>query len=303
MTYGYRSPLYARAFAHLGWAVDLPECGGHVLLRPVPSSDGVDAQGCYPVFSCGEPTRLAADIRELSARVPSPLVTVSLVPDPLLDWPDDALREIFPVRRALAPHVVIEPGNWTETVSAHHRRAISRAERHGLDISVEEQPLAFIPEWCALYDTLVTRASITGLRRFSPAIFEAMAVVPGTRIVSARLHGAVVGADWYFLDEARAYAHLSAYSDEGYRVGASYPLMAAALEDLAARGIERLDIGGVPANRESDGLGAFKAGWSPLRRSSTFLGAVIDARRYADAGGQTGRPADAFFPIYRRSDY
>lgn len=303
MASGYRDPLYAQAFTSWGTTVELPACGGTLLARPLTGTDAVDVQGCYPVWACATPSAAPEALRALQSHVAGPVVTVAVVLDPLRDWPLKALRTLLTIHRELQPHVVVDLRGWSERITTHHRRAIRRTERRGLDIRVEDDPCAFVPDWCRLYATLVRRADIRGLRAFSPAIFATMARVPGTRIISARLDGEVVGADWYLEDGPLVYAHLSAYADRGYTVGASYALLATALDDFSARGCAQLDLGGVPSDGATGGLRSFKSGWSPLTRSAHFLGAVLDRERYAALGGAPDPASGGFFPAYRRDEY
>ena len=300
MGVGYQSAVYAVALGMARRVQALPACGGHLLLRAIAGSDQHDACGAYPVFSCRTPARLGDDIEALGQS----LVSVTLVADPLLDWDRALLERSFEVVRPLGAHYVIDIGKPDFRPSPHHGRALRRAAVHDIEFRIDACPVGFAPAWSRLYELLVEHAGISGLRRFSEAIFGRMLAVPGTVVVTAWERDELLGADWYFEDGERAYAHLSAYSKAGYARAASYPMMDAALRHFAGRGARLMDLGGVPVvGGGGEGLARFKEGWSTRTLPSWLCGRRLNPTLYDQLCLQTGTQAVDYFPAYRLGEY
>lgn len=294
---GFASAAYAAAHGHP--VLNLPASGGHLLLRPIADTGLRDASGCYPVFSCSQPQGLRDDL----AQLPDDLVAVSMVPDPLLDFRPDALRDLFPIVRPLGDHLVVALDKPRRPPSRHHRRMLRQAAAHPIEMRVEPRPREFLDAWVSLHDILVAEVGIRGLRQFSRPIFAAMLEAPGTVVFTAWEHGDLLGADWYYQDQERVYAHLSAYAPEGYARSVSYPMMDAAIAHFHGKA-SVLTLGGVPRNTSpSDGLGYFKSGWSTGVRPAYFCGRPLDLAAYLRASGGREPSTREFFPHYRQSDY
>jgi hypothetical protein len=302
--HGYRGRAYAESLGMATRLLELPACGGHLLVRPIAGSGRFDACGAYPVFSCDAPARLPEDIAALAA-APQGLVSATLVADPLLDWDASALRGAFPHLRELAPHHVIDLDRGAlPRPSSHHRRKLRQAAAHPTEIRVEADPRTLGAAWAALYEVLVSEVGITGLRRFSRAIFERMLVLPGTVVFTAWEGDELLGADWYLEDGDRVYAHLSAYAVAGYARAVSYPMLDFALRHFAARGARVLDLGGVPlVEGGGRGLAQFKQGWATRALPAWLCGRVLDAAAYARLGTPMPVQAADYFPRYRWGEY
>jgi hypothetical protein len=294
---GYASAEYAAAFGHD--VLRAAACGGHLTLRPIAGTDLRDASGCYPVFSCARPRSLGEDL----AGLPSDLVALALVPDPLQDFDRQTLQAWFPIVRPLGEHYVVELDEPRRGPSSHHLRMLRRAAKHRIECRLEPSPPDFLERWVALYGNLVERAGIRGRRRFSTPVFQAMLAVPGSIVFTGWEDGRLLGADWYYQDQDRVYAHLSAYADRGYELSVSYPLLEAAISYFAQRA-SIIDLGGVPTlAAPADGLLRFKSGWATGVRPAHLCGIAPNLAAYLQQSG--GRPPSAqmFFPYYRRSDY
>jgi hypothetical protein len=297
---GYRSRAYAEALGMAEGIIELPASGGQLLTRRLQGRNLTDACGAYPVFSCATPSRLGEDIGGLG----DDLVSVTLVADPLTPWDTAALAELFPVMRALADHYVIDLGQPGHRPSSHHRRKLRQAAGHNTEIRIEADPLALAPQWTNLYAVLIGQVGITGLRRFSPEIFRRMLAVPGTVLFTAWDGGTLLGADWYFEDGDRIYAHLSAYAESGYARAVSYPMMDAALRHFAARGARVLDLGGVPlVEGGGRGLAQFKQGWSTRTLPCRLCGRVLNPARYAELTAAASPLSAEYFPRYRHGEF
>lgn len=280
--------------------IELPSCGGLLLERSVRGSDARDACGAYPVFSCAAPLRLSEDI----ARLGDELVSITIVADPLIPQYGAALAQSFPVMRPLADHYVIDLDRLGSQPSSHHRRKLRQAAATNTEIRIEGDPGALTAQWTQLYGVLIAQVGITGLRRFSAEIFGRMLAVPGTVLFTAWDGVTLLGADWYFEDGERVYAHLSAYSLAGYARAVSYPMMDAAMRHFAGRGARVLDLGGVPLIEGGGrGLAQFKQGWSTRTLPCWLCGRVLNAARYAELMASSGPSSADYFPRYRRGEF
>lgn len=297
---GYRSRRYAESLRMARRTLDLPGCGGQLLVRAIGATGYEDACGAYPVFSCAEPDRLADDIGSLGPD----LVSIALVADPLIPWDAASLKRTFPLMRPLAAHYVIDLDRGDFQASSHHRRKLRKAAQQNTEIRIEAEPAALAPQWSALYAVLIAQVGISGLRRFSDEIFSRMLAVPGTVLFTAWDGDMLLGADWYFEDGERIYAHLSAYSRAGYDRAVSYPMMDAAMRHFAGRGARVLDLGGVPlVEGGGRGLAQFKQGWSTRTLPCWLCGRVLNPARYAELTASQGPSSADYFPRYRHGEY
>ena len=274
--------------------------GAHFLRRSIPDSDHADAMHCYPLLMCSDWARLTADLATLSRD----LVSVSAVTDPFGTYDEALLRAAFPdVTYAYKDHFVVDlTQSSRDFISAHHRR-YARKARQSLTVSLCEQPLEYLDTWARLYANLIERHAITGITRFSRASFAAQLQVPGMVMMRAEHHNQTVGLVLWYRHPDRAYYHLAAYTEEGYRLRASFALFDFAIEYFTASGLQWLSLGagaGVKGDAD-DGLSRFKRGWSTSSRTAYFCGRIFDQDHYAQLIRQKQIPSSRFFPLYRAS--
>ena len=288
---------YARSLCHVGRPVDLPDWGSPILLRDIPGEPGrVDAAGPYPVCALAPdadiPAGLAA-LREHNA------VSVVLVANPL-DGPDPAtLAQHFPLFRPFKTHYLVDRRHGPATFSKHHRDRIRRGARHATARPVSLQDPAWRQHWRGLYAGLVARKGITGLHAFPPESTESLAALPPDRLMAFAAEapdGSVLAMQLWLRDGDRAYSHLTATSEAGYRAGATYVVYAAAIEHFADCPV--LDLGGGAGHTDdpADTLAAFKQGFANASDTAWLCGTVLDHPAYTRlAAGHSGE----FFPAYR----
>ena len=290
---GYSEALYARSLEEFGTPLELPGAGGWLLERPIPRSNLRDAMGCYPLFTCRDPGRLASDFELLRER----LVTVVLVADPFLPWDDAARQKTFSFVRPWKEHYVIDLARFRPT--RHHRYSARRALR---EIRVERccSPPELLGDWVRLYSELVKRRGITGIQAFSESSFRRQLEVPGIVAFRATRGGSTVGGQLWYEQDGVGYCHLSASSAEGYEALSSYALYQAAIEEFTGR-LRELDLGG-PAGTEGpdSGLAFFKRGWSTGTRTAWLCGTILDPERYRGLAGEIAE--SGYFPAYRRGE-
>ena len=309
---GYLSPAYTASLAEFGSPLALTGSGSWILRRT--AAPGVaDAMGPYPLFCCRDWTRLTADLDDIAAEgAPAfadlaPLTSLVVVTDPFADQDPGALAAAFPDRVApFKDHLVADLSRpLSSFVSAHHQRY---ARRDHLAVELCARPLDWLDEWCALYENLCGRHQISGIPALSRAAFTRQLAVPGLFAFRASAGGATLGmALWYRQGEV-AYYHLAAYSDEGYRQRASFPLFWFTLEQLAAAGVGWASLGagasagGRAPSQGTDGLIRFKRGWSTGTRLTYLCGRIFRADIYAALAQQRGFADSRYFPAYRQGE-
>jgi hypothetical protein len=298
---GYRSSEYAQSLAEFGTPRRLARSDGWVLQRPIDGTASRDAMGCYPLFSCRDWSALGADLAELA----SDLICVSLVTDPFGRYDEQALRLCFPDRFvSFKSHLVADlrrpPG---EFVSKHHRYYARRALRL-VDIERCQDPTSHLDEWTALYDELVARHQLRGIKAFSRRAFGIQLAMPGTVMIRARRNGETVGAHLWIVQDGVAYSHLAAANAGGYEANVAYALYWFALEAFAGEA-RWIDFGAGAGLNDMDqgGLAQFKRGWASETRPTFLCGRIFDRTRYDEAVAARGTAGSNYFPAYRAGEY
>lgn len=286
---GYASAAYVRALGQT--PLPLGATGGHLIARTF--LDQSDLTGPYPVFSC----RAWHNLAEAVETLPRGPVTLTLVADAFNALGEAGLAAIFPLCRRLHDHWVIDLAS-PPALSRHHAGKLRRAA----PLRIEAGPAdpAFGPAWAGLYANLVDRKDIRDARAFSAQSLTAQLSVPGAHLLTGWQDDTLLGADLYYLDGDRAYAHLSAYAPEGYARSVSYPMLAAALDYLKPMA-SVLNLGGAPAGPAGRGIAAFKAGWTSMTLPSHLCGKVLDPAAYDRLAPESD--PDGYFPAYRAGEF
>lgn len=300
---GYLHPLYPSSLQAWGEPLYLPQSQGWLLRRPLPDSVSAgesDYSGLYPFFRCLNPQGLAADLADL----PASDLTLVLVSDPLgPELPPNFWPQLFP------DHAQLFKLHWGVDfqlplkISAHHRYYARKALR-SLEVERLPEPLLALEPWCNLYDQLIRRHGIQGLRCFSREAFALQLQVPGLVAFAAKWQGEMVAMHLWVWESSHAlvYSHLAASSELGYHLSAPYALYLSALEWFRAQGVRYLDLGGevrTGQGSEASGLGFFKRGWANREQPVWLCGKILNAERYAQL---TEKAGSAYFPAYRRPE-
>lgn len=297
---GYAHSDYARSLAEFGHPRALFRSGGWILERLIPGTDSRDGMGCYPLFSCRDWSWLTDDFADLGDE----LVSLVLVADPFGNFTKEILSETF--KDLLVPfkeHFAIdlrEPAG--EFASPHHQRNAGAALRL---IEVEHAASAevLLDEWSLLYANLSARHTITGIAAFSRDSFARQLRVPGMTAFRAVHGGQTIGINLWYAGREVGYYHLGAYSEQGYRLRASFALFWRAIEHFAAAGLKWLDLGAGAgaANDGADGLTRFKRGWANTTRTAYLCGRILDRPKYERL--VDGKDPNDYFPAYRRGEF
>jgi hypothetical protein len=319
---GYLSADYAGSLAEFGRPLALAGSGGWLLRRPIADpadSAATDAMGPYPLFCCRDWRALADDLDGLADPADASEAPVSLVviTDPFGDHRAGDLATCFPDRVVpFKEHFVVDLSRpLASFVSAHHRR-YAAASRREVEVEPCAAPLDWLDDWCRLYDVLVARHGIRGIPALSRAAFARQLAVPGIQAFRASRQGVTAGMLLWYRQGEVAYYHLAAYSEEGYRRRASFPLFWLAFEQLAAAGVRWLSLGAgasVPGagggtgadsrpGQAADGLVRFKSGWSTGTRTTYLCGRIFRPYAYAALVKQRGLGDTSYFPAYRHGE-
>ena len=308
---GYLSAAYTESLTEFGAPLALPRSGSWLLRRPV--APGIrDAMGPYPLFCCRDWRALGADLDELAsasahsdAGADAPISAV-VVTDPFADCDPALLTAAFRDRAvAFKDHFVADLSRpLSSFVSAHHRRY---AHRDNLAVEVCADPLRWLDDWCALYQNLCARHGIRGVPALSRAAFRRQLEVPGLIAFRASAGADTLGMVLWYRQRDVAYYHLAAYSDEGYRQRASFPLFWLAFEHLAAGGVAWAGLGAGPsanagASQGTDGLVRFKRGWSTGTRTTYLCGRIFRSETYQALARERGFEESRYFPAYRQGE-
>ena len=190
-----------------------------------------------------------------------------------------------------------------EIVSKGHRRDARRALRKVV-VELCPDPSAFVDEWAWLYGSLIRRHGIQGLQRFSRAAFDSQLRVPGVCYFRALCDGQLVGGNVVYVQNDVAYFHLSAFTDRGYSLGASYAIKWTEIEYFLGK-VSWMHLGASPGVDQAgyNGLASFKRGWATETRPVYFCGRILDKEKYAKLASASETPDASYFPTYRAGEF
>jgi hypothetical protein len=293
---GYCHPQYVRSLAEFGEPRELSCSGGWLLERVVPGSADRDAMGCYPIFSTNHWPGLGKDLADIGPR----LVSVALVADPFGDYSPEQLSSWFDRVVAFKDHYVVDFSTALH-VSKHHAYYARRAAA-AIRIEAGPPPENFAAQWTTLYESLVRRHRLKGIKAFSRAAFELQLSIPGMVVFRALENDSLVGAHLWYEQQDVAYSHLAAATERGYELNCSYAIYAAVVEYFRTK-VRWVDLGGgAGVAARQDGLGRFKAGWSNSARTAYFCGRILNPERYDALAQEFQKQGANYFPAYRAGE-
>jgi len=296
----YADPVYARSLVEFGDAVELERSGGWALSRTIPGTPHRDAMGCYPLFACRDWDGLGGDL----ASMPGDPVSLVLVTDPFAAPSEEQLTRLFDVVRPYKAHFLVDLSLPPETSVARHHRKSARKALDRLTFQVCD-PATQLDTWQRLYEHIVDKHRVTGIRAFSREAFEIQSRMKGATMLTASLDGEVVGMHWYLTSKDVVYGHLAALHPDAYRVYASHGLFWTAIQHFRER-YRWLDLGaaaGGTSPTSTDGLSQFKAAWSSATAPTFLCGKVVDRDRYRVLSRDGGAGSPAYFPAYRAGEF
>jgi hypothetical protein len=228
--------------------------------------------------------------------------------DPFAALSESELRQCFDVVQPFKQHYVVDVARFSESQISKHHRYYARRALEAVSVEIEPDPPSRLSDWCRFYDTLIARHDLQGIKAFSHESFAAQLRVPGLVMFVANGPDGPIGAHLYFVQDGVAYSHLAAFSDAGYALGAAYALYWAAITTFCrtrADEITWIDLGAGAGSigGASDGLTAFKRGWSPLTKTKYFCGRVFDRSRYDRLVSAAHQHGSSYFPAYRVGEF
>jgi hypothetical protein len=298
---GYADPNYAYSLGEFGKPRHLSHCGGWILERFIPGTTLKDATGCYPLFSCMDWTKLHEDFKILKKT----LISLTIVPDPLANFSLEYLQQNFDIVRPFKTHFISDLKQSLDSfVSKRHRHNAHKSLKL-MDVEICLHPLQYIEDWLKLYNNLIRRHNISGINAFSRHCFEIQLNIPGMIMVIGRQQGKIIGAMLILIQNNIGYAHLSSFSEEGYKMRASYGLHWESLTYLLENGIRYVHFGGAAGTKDTvlDGLSQFKQGWSNEHRLVYLCGRIFDQNKYDNLCKQNNTCNENYFPAYRFGEY
>ncbi len=168
-----------------------------------------------------------------------------------------------------------------------------------------EDAAAYMEDWSRLYEHLIRRHGITGIRAFSHHAFATQFKVPGLVAFRALYQGTTVAMALAYVRDNVAYIHLSACDPVGDKTDASSALYWRLIEHCRDRGLKWLNLGaGAGANGDgNDGLTRFKRGWSTGTRTVYFCGRIFNRPAYDRIVKSKGLQDSVYFPAYQAGEF
>lgn len=297
---GYLNPLYARSFSEFGEPLYLKHAKGWVIKRKIPNTPYYDAMGTYPLFFCEDWHELSSDFDSLK----NDLVSITFVVDPFVKPYFDNPKKFLDIFKPYKYHYLLDLSKPLEDSISKNKRKNSRRALRKLKVELEIAPKIDLHEWTHLYECLIKRHQIDDIRAFSSTSFAYQISIPNTHFFKAVYQGKVVGGNLFFIQGDIAYSHLSAFTDEGYELGASYAIKWTAVNYLANK-VQWINYGGGTGETSdaSKGLNLFKSGWSNLTGTAYLCGQVLNRKLYDHLVIKTNTSDSNWFPAYREGEF
>lgn len=190
-------------------------------------------------------------------------------------------------------------GDLHAGMHAHHRRAVRKAERSGLEISIRVAP-GDLDAFVSLYEVTMRRQGASGFHFFPEAYWRALAGREWLVLAEARASEETVAAILCLATPPWLHYHLGASAEAARSTGASHLLMYAAARWGQERGYELFHLG-AGVGGSGGPLLEWKRRFYPAELREQWIGkAVHDEKRYLALTGATTLDFAGFFPAYRR---
>jgi len=297
---GYLHPLYSKSFSDIGTPLYLPKSKGWLIKREIPGTEYYDAMGPYPLFICENWEYLIEDISSLE----NDLVAVSFVIGPLQLFSKNIFQEYFEVLYEYRNHYILDTTLPFEKVISPGRRKTAQRALNKVEADYQIAPNICLDDWCHLYDNIISKYKVSGIRAFSKESFRKQIAIPKTHFFYVMYQSELVGGALFFLQNDTSYYHLSALTEKGYDLQAGYAVVWSAIKVLSNK-IRWIELqGGINLNNGViDGLSKFKMGWASFEKKSYFCGKVLDSHKYSNIMKIQNIPTTNWFPAYRIGEF
>lgn len=297
MSTGYYHPEYAHAIVDKAQTTELNHAKGWLLNRSIPNSSYCDLTNCYPLMCCHHWPKIIEDLNS----IPEHVTAVSMVTDPFASL-NKKFSHYFDTFHLFKEHFIVD-FSVENNFNKHHRYEVRRSLKKGIEVHHCEQPLMYLNDWHKLYCHLISRHKISKKLQFSQTLFNRQFNIPGLLAFRACINDQTIGMMLWYVSTEKAYYHLAANSEIGYKNGCAYALMDYSLNFLKLSGVKKATLGSGPGikNRKDGGLSKFKSGWSNDTKPVFFAGKITNRSAYNHIIKQTTNNPE-YFPAYRSPD-
>jgi serine/alanine adding enzyme len=182
---------------------------------------------------------------------------------------------------------------------AHHRRAVRKAERSGLEVVVREAPDR-LDRFASLYEQTMRRQRASAFYFFPEAYWRGLGSREWLLLLEVRTGAETVAAILCLATPPWLHYHLGASSDAARNTGASHLLIYSAARWGQEQGYEQFHLG-AGVGGSGGALLEWKRRFYPSELREQWIGkAVHDERRYLELTDATTVDYEGFFPAYRR---
>lgn len=299
---GYHNELYSQSLKEFGKPFYLPRSGSWTIKRRIDNTSKYDLMGCYPLFFSKKWENILRDLENIDQE---DIVTIFLVTDPFGNYDEEILKKSFPdVMFHFKDHYYADlKEDLDSTICKHHMKKARRCLNR-MEIVKCEKPIDILNDWWELYQYLIEKYKIKGIRAFSYDSFKKQFCIPGITLFKAIYKDRLIGIQIWFDHDEVAYSHLSAYNKEGYRLSASYGLRYYSMDYFKNKGTSYLSMGaGSGIGVKKDGLTYFKKGWSSGTRKVFFCGRIMNKEIYNELSNNKKIKGNSYFPIYRKGEF
>lgn len=300
---GYAHPAYAKSFEEFGKPIELPRSKGWILKRKIPDFPYYDAMGCYPLFSCENWSELYYDLEH---NMEEDIVCLSLVTDPFGEFDEGYLKRCFKdVVIPFKDHFIADLNKPLETIVKSSRRRWMRKAFKNVTVEPVKNPKKYLNEWTTLYNMLIKKHNIKGIRAFSKKSFRKQLEVPGVVVFRAIHDNKTLGMHIWYVQGDIAHGHLGSYSKEGYKLYVPYALYWYILKHFQEKGLRWVNFGAGAGikSKSKDGLSKFKSGWSTDTKTTYFCGRIFDHQKYSEIIEKKKMFDTDYFPAYRKGEF
>lgn len=295
----YNSMEYCSCLEGFGTPLELDGMPGCLLRRRIPGTGLDDLVYPYPMFTVTDEDSLLGSLRSQKT---GGCVSATIVTDPLAgfdpcsgEW-DLALRW---KTHLIADNALPSANTFSDKVCYYSRRA---AGRFGFEVrlSPDGRP-GLLGDWMRLWEVLVERHGLKGLKALSPGYFQGLFALDGVLPAILSDGEGIHAIHIWIVDGNDAYSHLHASDTRAYDCSANYLLYSEELKLLSELGCRRCLLGSASGGGGEDGLYAFKRQFANATADNHLLGLVMDRAAYAEL---TGSPLHdgGYFPAYRRGE-
>lgn len=228
-------------------------------------------------------------------------VSVVFVTDPFAETEVEENLKGLTLAKPFKKHFIVDLSrNWKQKLNSKKRNTIRNSLKLQ-NIRFFKGSREYAPVFWQLYCELIKRHNINGVQKLSEKVIGDQLEVEGSVVVEASVDEVPVGAMiWYTID-GKAYSHLHAQSQLGYRLHTNFALYFSVLEYFQKIGVEYACLGGVAGNvdTQDDGLANFKSLWADVTMSSWLCGEILDRAVYKKLVSESRAGSIDFFPAYR----